>query len=143
MEFMAFRVWASAGPARYNILLMNRFYPRVASRLLASFGHAARGLGQLFHSQPNARIHLAAAFAVLALAAQLRVSRGEWMVLLVCIGLVLAAEALNSSIEALADALHPERHPGIGRAKDLAAAGVLIAALAAAAVGLVVFWPYL
>ncbi len=71
------------------------------------------------------------------------VSRGEWMAIVLCIGLVFAAEALNSAIEELADALHPDEHPGIGRAKDLAAAGVLLAAFAAAAVGLLIFLPRL
>lgn len=67
------------------------------------------------------------------------VSRLEWLALLICIGLVFAAEALNSAVEELADALHPDDHPGIGRAKDVAASGVLLAALVAAAVGLLIF----
>ena len=53
----------------------------------------------------------------------------------------LAAEAVNTAVETLADAVKPERHPLVGRAKDLAAAGVLLAAMAAATVGLLVFGP--
>ena len=56
---------------------------------------------------------------------------------------VLAAEAFNTAIETLADALAPERDPLVGRAKDLAAAGVLLASVGAAVVGLLVFGPRL
>ena len=60
-----------------------------------------------------------------------------WIV--VAITLVWSAEAFNTALEQLADALHPQQHPGIGRAKDVAAAAVLIAALGAAVIGLLVF----
>lgn len=122
---------------------MNRFRQQGGFRLFASFGHALRGFRRLFMDQPNARIHAAATCAVLALAAYLRVSTGEWLALVLSIGLVLAAEALNSAIEELADAVHPDQHPGIGRAKDVAAAGVLLAALAAVATGAIIFLPRL
>ncbi len=70
-----------------------------------------------------------------------RLDACEWALALGAVGLVGAAEALNSAIEALADALHPDEHPGIGRAKDLAAGAVLLAILVAAAVGALVFLP--
>lgn len=63
--------------------------------------------------------------------------------MILCIALVITAEALNTAVEELADALHPDEHPGIGRAKDVAAAGVLVAALLAAVVGALVFAPKL
>jgi diacylglycerol kinase (ATP) len=110
---------------------------------LASFGHAFRGLARLLARQPHARVHAAAACAAVAAGLLLDISRGEWVAVALSIGLVFAAEALNSAIEELADALHPDEHPGIGRAKDLAAAGVLLAAAAAAIVGLIVFLPRL
>lgn len=106
----------------------------------ASLAHALRGLVALAR-EPNARIHAAAALAVCALAAWLRVSRRELAVLALAIGLVLAAEALNTALEALADRVAPDHHPLVGRAKDVAAAGVLLAALAAAGAGLLVLGP--
>ncbi len=51
------------------------------------------------------------------------------------------AEAFNTALEALADAVHPERHEGVGRAKDVAAGGVLVAAIAAAVIGAAIFGP--
>jgi diacylglycerol kinase (ATP) len=56
---------------------------------------------------------------------------------------VWSAEAFNTALEQLADALHPERHAGIGRAKDVAAGAVLIAAVGAAVIGVLVFVPHL
>ena len=82
-----------------------------------------------------------AALAVCALAAALGLGLEAWRWLLAAIAAVFAAETFNSAIEALADALHPAPHPGIGRAKDLCAAAVLIVALGAALIGLLVLGP--
>lgn len=109
---------------------------------LASFLHAARGLAVLLR-QPNARFHLAAAAGVVVLAAYLQVSPGEWLALILAIALVLAAEALNTAIEHVVDIASPEWSPLARDAKDVAAAGVLICALGAVAVGLIVFVPHL
>lgn len=109
----------------------------------ASFGHALRGLGWLIRSQPHARLHLLATGLVVAAGWYLEVSRGEWWVLVLAIGGVWTAEALNTAVEALADAVHPDHHPLVGRAKDVAAAGVLVSALAAGIVGLWIFLPRL
>ena len=67
----------------------------------------------------------------------------EWCAVLIVSGLVFAAEALNSAMETLADALHPAQHPLVGQAKDLSAGAVLISAIFAAMIGLVVFLPKL
>jgi diacylglycerol kinase (ATP) len=59
------------------------------------------------------------------------------------IALVWVAEAFNSALEALADAVHPNRDPRVGRSKDLAAGAVLVAAIASAVIGALVFGPRL
>lgn len=107
---------------------------------LASFVHAGRGLLVLL-SEPNARLQGLAALVVLALGLWLDLGRSEWALLALAIGTVLASEAANTALEALADRTAPERHPLVGRAKDVGAAGVLIVSLAAAAVGLLVLGP--
>ncbi len=56
---------------------------------------------------------------------------------------VLVSEALNTAIEYLADKVSPESHPLIGKAKDVGAAAVLVAAIAAALVGTIIFGPKL
>lgn len=108
-----------------------------------SFQHAFRGIATLLATQHNARIHAAITVAVLGLGLVLGVSRLEWAVLALAVGLVWAAEAGNSALEWLCDVASPEFHPLVKQAKDVAAAGVLVAALAAAAAGLLVFVPRL
>ncbi|MEK6662487.1 MAG: diacylglycerol kinase family protein [Pseudomonadota bacterium] len=109
---------------------------------LKSFVYALQGLALLVRTQFNARVHLLATVLVFAAGIHFDLSRAEWLWIIVAIVLVWSAEALNTALEQLADALHPERHPGIGRAKDVAAAAVLIAALGAGVIGVLVFMPY-
>ncbi|MGV0960286.1 MAG: diacylglycerol kinase family protein [Limnohabitans sp.] len=114
---------------------------RAVSRL-ASLGHAVRGLGVLLR-EPNARIHVCAAVCVAALGMWLRLNATDWFDVLLAMGLVLGAEALNTAVERLVDLVQPEWHPLARDAKDVAAAGVLICSLTAAAVGCGVFVPRL
>jgi diacylglycerol kinase (ATP) len=103
---------------------------------------AFNGLGLVFRSQHSARIQAIAALAVVVLGVALRVSAPEWCALVLAIALVLTAEALNTSIEAVVDLVSPEFHQVAGRAKDVGAGAVLIAALGSIVVGLLVFGPH-
>ena len=111
-------------------------------RRLRSFVHAARGVFHL-RTEPNARIHLVAAFFALTAGVTVRLSGVEWALIVFAIALVLAAEALNTALEYLANATMPNRHPLVGTAKDLGAGAVLIAAVAAAIIGVLVLGPHL
>ena len=109
---------------------------------IQSFGYAFQGLGTLFRETPNAQIQLIAAIVAVTMGFVLHISSEEWLAVIIVIGLVLALEAINSSLETLADyACNKEIHPLIRKVKDLAAAGVLLAALAALVVGIVLFLP--
>lgn len=110
-------------------------------RRIDSFRHAFRGLSDLFRTQANARIHLAAILLVLVLGYWLEVSRLEWLALALSMTLVLALEAVNTALEYLTDLVSPGQHPLAGKAKDVAAAAVLVAAAGALVVGGVVFLP--
>ena len=110
---------------------------------LRSFRYAARGLVTLLREQHNCRIHLLATLSVAGLGWVLELSAPQWVSLLLAIALVWVAEALNSALEYLADAVHPEQHPLVAKSKDVAAAGVLITAIIAALVGLLVFLPHI
>lgn len=109
---------------------------------LKSFGHAVDGFIYLLRTQPNARIHLAATIVVVALGFSFGVSRSDWFWLIAAITAVWAAEAFNTAVEQLGDAITRETHPLIGRAKDCAAAAVLLTSLGATAIGVIVFWPH-
>lgn len=108
---------------------------------IKSFQYAFNGIKLLITKEHNAWIHCFAAICVLIAGALLGLSRMEWVTVVIVIGAVLAAEAVNSSIEALADLVSPEYNEAIKRTKDLAAGAVLLMAIAAAIVGLIIFIP--
>jgi diacylglycerol kinase (ATP) len=117
--------------------------PFSTRKRIASFRHAFRGVSTLLRTQHNAWLHLAASAAVVALGYFLAITRGEWLAIVLALGLVWTAEALNTAVEFLADEVSLERRDLLGKAKDVGAAGVLLASASALAVGIVVFGPYL
>ena len=80
---------------------------------------------------------MAAAVAIAAVI--LRVSLLEACVLFLCIGVVLATEMFNTSLEFLAREITSENRPGLAAALDIASGAVLTISLAAAAIGLAIF----
>ncbi|HEY1014459.1 MAG TPA: diacylglycerol kinase family protein [Herpetosiphonaceae bacterium] len=110
---------------------------------IRSFGYAFVGLGTLVRTQRNARVHVLAVAVVLVAGWQLRLERGEWLAVAVVCALVLALEAVNTAIEAVVDLVSPAPHPLAKRAKDVAAAAVLIAAMGALAVAALLVVPRL
>jgi diacylglycerol kinase len=113
------------------------------ARRARSFGYAFDGLRWLVRTQPNFRIHLVIALLAVLLALALHLSLAELGLLALTIGLVLALEALNSALEALCDVASPTYHALIKVAKDVSAAGVLLASFSAVVVGLALFAPRL
>jgi diacylglycerol kinase (ATP) len=114
--------------------------PRAANRV-ASFGYAFEGIFYLIRTQRNAQIHCAIALAVIIAGLFFGIEHSDWLALAGMITLVLAAEGINTAIEAVVDLASPQRHPLAKIAKDVAAGTVLLTALGAVAVGLIVFLP--
>lgn len=108
-----------------------------------SFKYAFRGIVLLISREHNAWIHCFAAVCVVTAGILTGLSAIEWILITICIGMVLAAEAVNSSIEALADRVSSEYDDAIKHTKDLAAGAVLLLAIAAAITGLIIFLPKL
>lgn len=108
-----------------------------------SFKYALNGIKTFFRSEHNALLHLIGTVMVICLAIVLPVSAAEAGVLAMAVGLVWAAELFNTAIEKIMDFITVEKHPQIKYIKDLSAAAVLVAAVAAAAAGLFVFIPKL
>jgi diacylglycerol kinase len=107
-----------------------------------SFIYAFEGIKTLFRETPNAVIQLAAAIAAILLGLIFHISTVEWLILILVIGGVVALEAMNSALEHLSDyTSKKEIDPTIKKAKDLSAAAVLIMAIAALAVGVIIFLP--
>ena len=97
-------------------------------------GFAWNGIASTLKNESSFRFHVFACFAILVFLICMRPPAIWWAVIFVLNGAVLAAELFNTALENLADALHPERHPLVGLAKDCAAAAVLILGVAALAV---------
>jgi diacylglycerol kinase (ATP) len=110
---------------------------------LRSFACAGRGVILLLRCEANARIHLLATVVVILMGFGFHITRGEWSLLLLAMGVVWAAEGANAALEQLADRVSREQDEFIHRAKDIAAGAVLLAAIAAAAVGVLVLGPHM
>lgn len=108
---------------------------------LETLNCAVEGILHAVKSQRHMRWHLAAAAAILFLSARLPISGTSFGLLCLAAGLVLVAELINTAIEAVVDLASPEFHELARTAKDVAAGAVLVAALAAVAVGWVVLFP--
>lgn len=105
--------------------------------------YALNGIIEAFKTQWNMKIHGVAALLVLGAGIFFEISLPEWMILILCIGIVMIAEVANTAIEYFVDFVSPELHPVAGKIKDLSAGAVLIAAVTAAVTGFLIFGPKL
>lgn len=108
---------------------------------IKSFAYAFAGLRLVFRHEHNAWIHATAAICVVVAGFVFRISSLEWIAVVICIGMVISAEIINSSLERMADFVQPERDDRIKEIKDLGAAAVLVCAIASTIVGIVIFLP--
>lgn len=95
----------------------------------------------MLRDEPSGRVHAVALPLVAGMAWWLEVRPVEWAVLALAAGGVIAAEALNTAVERLADRVSPEREEAIRLVKDVSAGGVLAATLGAVAAGLAILGP--
>lgn len=108
---------------------------------IRSIKFAVRGIGTMLASQHNAWIHAAATVGAVAAGIVLGLSWSEWSWIVLAIVAVWTAEALNTAFEFLTDVASPNFHPIAGKAKDVAAGAVLLAAVGAIIIGILVFGP--
>jgi len=108
-----------------------------------SFGYALAGLRTIVVSQPHARIHIIAAILVIICGALVNIAGQDWLWLVVAIALVWITESINTAIEFLCDVVSPDYSENVKHAKDIAAASVFIASIAAVIIGTIVFQPYI
>lgn len=108
-----------------------------------AFRNAARGLYVMVRTQRNARIHLAVALLVVVLGFLLKISIKEWCMIVLAIGMVLAAEGVNTAIEKAVDLASPGYNENARNAKDVAAGAVLLTVIASVVTGLLIFLPRL
>jgi diacylglycerol kinase len=114
----------------------------ITSRIV-SFGHAFRGWGHVLRTQKNAWIHSLVATLVFFVSFWLELPARDWAIIILTVAFVFTAEFINTSIEAVVDLATEEHHPLAKISKDVGAAAVLVAALAAVLVGLLILGPLL
>lgn len=116
-------------------------------RFTDRLGFAWAGLRTAWRQEKSLRTHALATVGVIAALLLTRAPLIWWAVMALTVSLVVAAELLNTAIEALADHLHPQWHEAIKRTKDVAAAAVLVTSVGALAVAVVFtvdqVWPLL
>lgn len=108
--------------------------------LVKSFGYAAHGIGAAA-SERNFKIDCAAAVIAVVLCVVLQVPSWGFVVVIMCVGIQLSLETINTAIEAVVDLASPEIHPLAKRAKDCAAGAALITACMSVVVGAAVYIP--
>ena len=110
---------------------------------LKAFENAFNGLKYFFLHERNGKIQLSITAMAILLAVYVGASSGEWIVILLCIGVVLSLEMLNTAIEKLCDVVQEDYHPSIKIIKDVAASAVLWISIMSAIIGAIIFIPKL
>jgi diacylglycerol kinase (ATP) len=116
----------------FKTFIISRYY---------SFRYAFHGWGYVLRTQRNAWIHSLIATLVILVGLWLGISVQDWAILILTIAMVFTAEFINTAIEAVVDLASPSHHPLAKVGKDVGAAAVLIAALAAILIGLLILGP--
>lgn len=108
---------------------------------LKSLRYAWRGIHLLLRSENSIKLQVAIGVLVTIFGVFIKLSVVEWILQTLCIALVISAEAFNTSIEKMADFVHPEHHKKIAEIKDISAGAVSFIAIGALIVGLFIYVP--
>ena len=106
-----------------------------------SVKYALKGLWMLLKSENSIKLQFCIGIALTFLGFSMNISISEWTAQFLAIGLVMVAEGLNTSVEKIANFIHPEYHEKIGEIKDIAAGAVAIAALVSFVIGFLIYLP--
>jgi diacylglycerol kinase (ATP) len=110
-------------------------------KILRSFLYAWNGIFHCIRKERNFKVHLFITVIAVLLAVLLNINLIEWCILLICMGLVLGMEMMNTAIEQLSDKMNAGYDRIIGVVKDISAGAVLITATIAALCGSIIFLP--
>lgn len=109
---------------------------------LKSFTYAIKGI-QLSLKDRNKKVLIACAFITIILGFVFKITITEWSIILICIGVVLSLEMVNTAIERLVDLVEPNHHPKAGAIKDISAGAVLVFSIISAVIGVMIFGKYI
>jgi diacylglycerol kinase len=112
-------------------------------RLLRSFVYAFHGIWSGISGERNLKAQIAVALLVIGAGFYVNITSEEWCIVVLCIGVVIGLELMNSAIESLVDLVTLERKPLAGKIKDVAAGAVLVVSFMAVVIGIIIFRKYL
>lgn len=112
-------------------------------RFVRSFGYSIEGLKYAYKYEQSMLIHVIATICVIGANICFGITGTEWLITMIAIGMVLAAELINTAIEAVVDLVTLEINPLAKIAKDCGSAATFVLAMMAAAIGCVVYIPYI
>lgn len=112
-------------------------------KFLESLRYALEGIAYCIKTQRNMRIHSAFAVFVLIFGIVIRISRMEFITIIMVISLVLICEIFNTAIEKAVDTSTQEYHPIAKISKDVAAGAVLVSSINAIIIGCLIFGRYI
>ncbi len=107
---------------------------------IQSFRCAVAGIMSGIVNERNLRIHIIVACYTLFFSTFYKFTRGEYILLVMTISLVIATEMLNTAIEAAVDLVTEKYALHAKAAKDIAAGAVLVTSCFSVIVGLLLFW---
>lgn len=110
---------------------------------IKSISYAFKGAYTLITTEHSIMVQTGVSVLAIALGFFFKITKEEWLAQILAIGAVLAVEGLNTAVEAIADFIHPDFHAKIGFIKDIAAGAVFFIAMAALAVGIAIYCPYI
>lgn len=105
--------------------------------------YAIKGSYLLLKTEPSIQVQAGIAVLMVFAGFYFDISREEWMLQTLAIGLVMSLEGANTAMEEIADFIHPDFHTKIGLIKDFAAGAVFFAAVAAVIIGILIYYPYI
>lgn len=112
-------------------------------RVIKKFVRAVSGFSQMLSTELSLKIETLAGLLVLGAACFFQVTKFEFLFLASAVFGVIILEGINTVLERVVDLLEPRYHEAVKEIKDALAAVILLAVLAAAIIGFVIFWPYL
>ena len=110
-------------------------------KFIKSFYYTFQGIISSLKQEKNMKVHIIIMIIVIICGIIFKISKIEWIICIILFALVISLELVNTSIEKTVDLITQEKNEIAKIAKDVAAGAVLVAAIAAAIIGLLIFVP--
>ena len=124
-----------------NIKIKKRLKLQGKTNFIDSMNHAIDGINYTIDHERNFKIEMSIAMLVIVAGFFFKVSKIEWLILLLTTSSVLVLELVNTSIERCVDLVTKDYQELAKHAKDVSAGAVLLASLFSICVGIIIFLP--